>query len=77
MNLEIAKCVLEGNDVSQSTLADGVCAPTDGGDIWVVNTDLDQCGTTFNLDSDTQVIDFSVSILLLSTTLSVFASFLY
>lgn len=59
MNLEIAKCVLEGNDVSQSTLADGVCAPTDGGDKWVVNTDLDQCGTTFNLDSDTQVIDFS------------------
>jgi len=59
MEITIDKCVLAGNDVSKATLDDGVCKATDGGDNWIVTTALDGCGTSFNLDSASQVVDFS------------------
>ena len=60
MSVTVAKCVLDGNDVAGATLVDGVCAATESGDDWVISTDLDGCGTTFNLDAESQIVDFSV-----------------
>ena len=60
MSVTVAKCVLDGNDVAGATLVDGVCAATESGDDWIIETALDGCGTTFNLDAESQIVDFSV-----------------
>ena len=61
MTVVVDKCVLEGNDVSTATLEDDVCGATEDGDNWIISTKLDECGTAFNLDSESQIVDFSVS----------------
>jgi len=58
MNVTIDQCVLQGQDVSMATLDDGKCTAKLEGNNWVINTDLDGCGTEFNLDNDSEIIDF-------------------
>jgi len=58
MNVTIDQCVLQGQDVSKATLDDGKCTAKLEGNNWVINTDLDGCGTDFKIDDDSEIIDF-------------------
>lgn len=57
MSLDISECVLEDN--SGFKLDDDVCKPTLTDGVWSVTSDLDGCGTEFDLDDDSQIITFS------------------
>jgi len=57
MTLSISECVIEDN--SGFELLDSSCAPTLDNGIWSVSTDLDSCGTTLELDADSQMVTFT------------------
>ena len=58
MHLAINECVIEDN--SGFELLDSSCTPTLTNGVWEVDTALDGCGTTFELDSDSQMVTFTV-----------------
>lgn len=57
MKLSINECVIEDNTGFE--LLDSSCTPTLSSGVWEVDTGLDGCGTTFELDSDSQMVTFS------------------
>ena len=54
------ECVL--SDQTGLRLNDESCAPEIDDDFnWVVKTGLDECGTSFEVDDDNQIVTFTVS----------------
>ena len=45
-------------------MADGICKAKLEGDQWIIQTDLDGCGTEFNVDTASEIIDFKVYFML-------------